>query len=435
MIFNVSSASSYLLLASASGSLRSDLTQVRDCFFWLLLACTAIVAVGVVLEEAESWFPSGKPRLDSIRGIPISPPLIKWKKALVRLGWKLLIIGVIGEGVFEGFTSWADGTLQDFNNTLLAITTEQAGNAMKSAKGAADAASRAQASANATDLDAKDAKKLAGHVASKAEELDRRLVVATKRLEDTKAEAEKLKESLINLAVCNAPRVLPLWSVGKIKSAVDPLRPFADRQAVIEFVPEPEAKRAANNIVLALINAGWKIVKVSPADNIEDGVEVQPRFVVPLHDVSQEQLMQAWANTTRASHAAEALIDFLHSYNWQARLSVPPAAERADIPLDGLKVRVGLYPAVVYVAPPGAKDFTEAIARNEQEREKINKEVESEILKRNEEFLKRLPPKEAEKAAIELRVLREQRKKEEKLRRERDSGPCRPLSSLLPSLQ
>ncbi len=399
--------------------------------FW-----TSLVVVGLAIDV----FVIIKEYLDNLRDFrrgTIHPPEKPGVHLLVLglLGTGLITTGVAGELFVHVKAGKIEADMRTASDQLVVLVSKQAGNAKISAQGAADASSRAQKSANEAGIAAGKAQSVAGAVAVKAEELDRRLVATKAQLEVVRTKRDELEASLINLAVCNAPRVIPLWSIGRAKNAVDPLRPFAGRQAVIEFVPEPEAKRAANNIVLALISAGWKIVKISPEDNIEDGVEVQPRFVVPLHDASQEQLMQDWANTTRASQAADALVDFLHSYNWQARFGVPPRAERADIPLDGLKVRVGLYPAVVYVAPPGAKDFTEAIARNEQERERINKEVESEILKRNEAFLKRLPPKEAEKAAIELRVLREQRKKEEKLRRERDSGPCRPLSSLLPSLQ
>src|SRR5271155_3980524 len=97
-------------------SLRDELTQSRDGFFFLLLVCTVLVAIGVALEEADNWLPSGRPRLNMVNG-SFSPSLwVEWKRRLTRLGWILILLGVTGEGLFEGATSWSDSTLQDWSN-------------------------------------------------------------------------------------------------------------------------------------------------------------------------------------------------------------------------------------------------------------------------------------------------------------------------------
>jgi len=59
----VTSSASRVLssFSSAHAPLRDELTQVRDSFFFLLLICTALVAIGVALEEADNWLPSGRP--------------------------------------------------------------------------------------------------------------------------------------------------------------------------------------------------------------------------------------------------------------------------------------------------------------------------------------------------------------------------------------
>jgi hypothetical protein len=87
--------------------------------------------------------------------------LLEWHKKLARLGWLLVIVGVLGEGLFEAATSWTDGLLQGFSNTLLAITTEQARSAAMSAK-------IAHQEADAVKLD--------------ADEIDKRLNSASARL-------------------------------------------------------------------------------------------------------------------------------------------------------------------------------------------------------------------------------------------------------------
>jgi hypothetical protein len=63
-----------------------------------------------------------------------------------------------------------------------------------------------------------------------------------------------------------------MWIVGN-KSSFDPLKPFA-RQAMVEFVPEFETRRAAVNIAGALRGAGWKITRFTSANDIDDGVEI-----------------------------------------------------------------------------------------------------------------------------------------------------------------
>lgn len=117
-----------------TGTLRGDLNFVRNVFFWLLLACTIIVAIGVFLESNEHWLPEGKSFFDPEEEILRPDPRIRIQKRFAWLGWALIFIGVIGEGAFEGLTTNADSALQDFNNTLLAITTEQARSAAESAR-------------------------------------------------------------------------------------------------------------------------------------------------------------------------------------------------------------------------------------------------------------------------------------------------------------
>jgi hypothetical protein len=150
-----------------SASLRDQLTQVRDCFFFLLLACTVLVALGVALEEADNWLPSGRPRLNTFNGSFSPSPWVEWKRRLARLGWILILLGVTGEGLFEGWTSWTDGTLQDWSNTLLLNAEALTGNAAKSAKTAREESTAAKSEANAAKLASGEALKRA-HAAERS---------------------------------------------------------------------------------------------------------------------------------------------------------------------------------------------------------------------------------------------------------------------------
>jgi hypothetical protein len=103
---------------------------------------TALVVIGVFIEEAESFI-----SWEFIaRRIPLSillprHRLLFWAKAVAKLGWFLIVLGVAGEGVYEGYVSRADGLLQEFNNALLMTAQRQASDAIGEA---ADANERAQ---------------------------------------------------------------------------------------------------------------------------------------------------------------------------------------------------------------------------------------------------------------------------------------------------
>jgi hypothetical protein len=153
-------SSAFRVLSSSSSvhaSLRDELTQIRDCFFFLLLACTVLVALGVALEEADNWLPSGRTRLNMLNGTFSPSPWVEWKRRLSRLGWILILLGVVGEGLFEGATSWTDSKLQDWSNTLLLNTEALTGNAAKSAKIAHEEVNAVKGIADAAKKDAEEA--------------------------------------------------------------------------------------------------------------------------------------------------------------------------------------------------------------------------------------------------------------------------------------
>jgi hypothetical protein len=311
------------------------------------------------------------------------------------------------------------------------------GTAQHEADEASTVAGDALVKSKVATIAAGKAQEKAGDVAKESDELNRQLLDTKTKLEAVDAKRTELEKSLVNLAVCNAPRVIP-FSSGSNGTSVDPLKPFA-RGATIEFVPDAETRRAASNIAGTLDKAGWKITRFAPVDGIEDGVDVQP-FVAPLPPSDMQQ-MGSWNSQleaeSRSRAAADAVVDFLHSYNWQARSGWPiddkgsMIRDPKIISPDSLRIRVGLYPAVAYVSPPGEKDFVAAIAKTGREMEKHRKQAEAEELKREEEILKHLTAQQA----AEFTAQREQQKKQEKLWMERYSGPCQPLTPLFPSLR
>jgi hypothetical protein len=409
--YRVPSLSSY-----AQVSLRDELTEVRDWFFFLLLVCTVLVALGVALEEADNWLPSGKPRLNMLRGSFSPSPWVEWKKRLGRLGWILILLGVIGEGLFEGATSWADSKLQDWSNSLLLNSEALTGNAAKSAKIAGDEARAAKADATAAHEEADDAKESskkalaisnaasnvagtaqdkAGEVAKQAHELRDDLQSAKTKLEEVDAKRAELEKSLINLAICNAPRVIsPLFLSGGLtgqKSYVDSLLPMHSQTVFIEVVPDAESRRAALSISRTLTDARWNVQPLKSVDDLKDGVSVQPS--VSRSGDSADDFMRSIPFREQADDVAMKLVDFLRSYNWQAAKESPTDSKGHSInddkilPMGAIRIQVGLYPPNIFVSPPGARGLVEAEAKATQTLDKSMKQY---LAERDKETLKGL---------------------------------------------
>jgi len=142
------------LIAQIDECVRIELKAFRDSYFHWLFICTIAVFVGVVLEEFDS-LPVGKPRLDSAKGIFVPRyGLIKWKKRLAKLGWILIVLGVLGEGVFEYEFSSADELLQALDENLLADTQKETAFAAERAAAANERTSELQREAEQLRKDA-----------------------------------------------------------------------------------------------------------------------------------------------------------------------------------------------------------------------------------------------------------------------------------------
>ena len=110
-------------------AIKTDLQQLRNRYFICLLVSTAIVGIGLLLECPEIVHDMWGIWKQESRELAywLAPSMDRkeyrapsWMKVWAALGWLLIVLGVMGEGVFEGYVSWADGTFQTFNDTLLA---------------------------------------------------------------------------------------------------------------------------------------------------------------------------------------------------------------------------------------------------------------------------------------------------------------------------
>ncbi len=405
------------LLFSDSDSVDT-LKKIADRdFLWLLIA-TGLVAIGLVFEVGEVcqelkrwWKARGRKR--------------SWVPIISAVGFLLVTIGVVGEGIFEGKLGIVDTSIREKDEKAAQDAGDAAGRAQQSAQRAAADAIQAKDSADLANKEAGKAQQKAGIVAKQAEELNRKLVAATIKLEAVDAKRAELETSLKNLAVCTAPRVLPFWSSTggpgtPKKTDSDPLKPFAKYKADIEVVPDTEARRAALNIASALQRAGCGSITLTVTDGIRDGVEVQPF----LPSLDESSLVNARMNSREA---AEAIIKFLRSYNWQAEIA-PPVDEKGNVihypktsATDVLRIRVGLYPPIMFVAPPAMKAFADATQEIKRQEQEMRKKME-------EEYLKRLTPQEI----LEWKKHNEEYNNRVNRISEGDSNPCRPLTPLFP---
>ena len=211
------------------------------------------------------------------------------------------------------------------------------------------------------------------------------------------------------------------------KSYVDPLRPLAGQIVFIEVVPDAEARRAALNIARTLLDARWKVqTPLTFVDGLEDGVSVQPSMT-GIESPSQNVVPQGIPKYWQASNVAESLVDFLHSYNWQAGRGWPTDSQgklirdERVLPAGAIRIQVGLYPPAVYVNPPGQKELTSAMEEARREREKSMAEAN----RKREEQLATLPPE------IRKRLQQADEEWEAKIKSEKNSSPCQVLNPLL----
>ena len=229
--------------------IRSNLEAFAAQWFWRLIAFTAIVAFGLFLELPEIWCET----IESLKEIfhcgnhehRLSP----WAKIAGALGWLLIIVGVGGECIAEGFLFKADGLVVKFDEIMLMDTTTKAGTAL-------ERAAMAELAARAFQLQIAKAN-------GRAAQLEK------------EAEAERLERAKLEAII--APRSLTLDQQQKI---ADICRKFQGHAALVEsYSTDAEASGLASQIIAVLHAAGVPvaddIATVMPVGGFETGVHVR----------------------------------------------------------------------------------------------------------------------------------------------------------------
>jgi hypothetical protein len=94
----------------ASPDVLADLTATRDLYFSYLLWSSGAVAIGVALEGPEVIHEARK----VLCHVKAETPA--WITLVALIGWTLVVLGVLGEGISEALVSRADGNIQAFND-------------------------------------------------------------------------------------------------------------------------------------------------------------------------------------------------------------------------------------------------------------------------------------------------------------------------------
>lgn len=159
----ISHLTSLFLFATSSSPAvdraRQELVNNSDRWFSWLVVSSIVVGIGVCLEFPEAtialkrWYLHWK----AIEDIPPENER-RLTVPVEYLGLLLVILGVIGEGLFESLSSSAETALRAHDEQTLAESIRTAGDAQKSAEDAAGAAKTAQDLAQGVFTIAADAK-------------------------------------------------------------------------------------------------------------------------------------------------------------------------------------------------------------------------------------------------------------------------------------
>lgn len=131
-------------LVGVDALIRLELEGFVSHWFWTLLGFTFLVAIGLVWEGPEIWHDTVGALKEICRRPAIKRKLSPWAKLAGTFGWVLIIAGVVGEGIAEGFLFKADGVVLKFDEILLTDAQRQATLARERAGGAYERAATAE---------------------------------------------------------------------------------------------------------------------------------------------------------------------------------------------------------------------------------------------------------------------------------------------------
>lgn len=248
---------------------RNSDQLLRDRFFEGVIAFTVIVGIGVFLEFAEH-LPIRITRFNENGWLVVRHDLARWKRRAEWISTIVVLIGLAGEGLFEGLTSRADNILQTFNEVLIGSAVLRASDADERAEEARATAAGFDSSIAASNAEAKKATAQARSAEALAKKYESQIAESTARVKEAEARAAearsmaeadhlarvKIEEQLERIRL---PRTL--INVSQLAAT---LRSFKDAEYTFSGVfADEESRNLVKQIEGMLQLAGWKRVKES----------------------------------------------------------------------------------------------------------------------------------------------------------------------------
>lgn len=249
-------------LVGVDDLIRSDLEKFAGHWFWALLGFTLLVALGLMFEFPEIWHDTIGALKEMCRCPTVKRKLSPWSKLAGTFGWILIIAGVVGEGVAEGFLFKADGLVVKFDEILLADTTKSAGAARKSAIKAADAAKIAKDQSDAAVQSSLNALGLAKGARKEVHSFEADIVSAKKLAADAESHLADALQQAAN-AEEELTRIKTPRSLIHVDELVAALKPFSGSEYTLNVFMDDESIQFTKAVAGALGAAGW--VRKQPA--------------------------------------------------------------------------------------------------------------------------------------------------------------------------
>lgn len=317
------------------------------------------------------------------RGIIRPPDRPSLKTFIVEIVSVVFITGgIVGElwaGVevtsINGRLRSKSAELRSKSDQLLALVTQEAGNAKASAEGAAGAAARANAQAGKAQQQVEALSKTANDLQAKLEQTENEVGQLTRELAKEAAGLQIERATRLEMEKSIAPRIVT-WGM-----SVLPWRKLNEEykglQVILRKAPDGEAKSAAREVVRALHGAGFEFVSNSEEDELEEyrfvGVSIYPcRMEIPpppippnassiasLPKIEMEEFL-GWqkevdalnAEMGRCRRAADAVKNLLDANGWLGVRIGNPAMLGFQTPANTIAIDIGLKPSPYFLPQP-----------------------------------------------------------------------------------
>ncbi len=347
--------------------MRADLEYWSSLWFWILVASTALVVIGIIGEAPEVleavgfgdkttgrirrfWYARIR-RVEFCGWEKVCPELTernprhrKWIAKIALISWALIAVGVAGEGVAEYFVNDVETDIKAFDNAELIETQGSANSAAeasslafafsdKSEKASSNAialATEAQRELARAEADASKAQMAALNALTTATDAGARAGKAEASLGEAEAEAKGAESSASNalrlasearkvaasfesdlarLKKQAEDRVLDEYQQDEVSGKVGP---FLGTPYELAVADTPEAEKLLSEIDAAVSSAGW-LYKVSENKAFRFTKLLHGRKVEQISGVKGVEIGVSFAVGAKLKPAAEALNKALNS--------------------------------------------------------------------------------------------------------------------------